>query len=71
MAGAPGLRVNVCGLRGGRPAPVPIVIGFSDGQNVEVRSGNLHQGDRAIIAQVRVKAEAIKATPVDSARVVG
>jgi hypothetical protein len=40
-------------LSAGRPVPVPIVIGYSDGQNVEVRSGNLHAGDQVIIAAVR------------------
>jgi HlyD family secretion protein len=53
VAGAPGSRVTVWTLHAGRPAPVPIVIGYSDGQNVEVRSGNLHAGDQVIIAQVR------------------
>jgi HlyD family secretion protein len=53
VAGAPGSRVTVWTLRSGRPAPVPIVIGYSDGQNVEVRSGNLQAGDQVIIAAVR------------------
>jgi HlyD family secretion protein len=53
VAGAPGSQVTVWTLRGGRPAAVRIVIGFSDGQNVEVRGGALHEGDRVIIAQVR------------------
>lgn len=53
VAGAPGSRVTVWVLRAGRPVAVPIVIGYSDGQNVEIRSGNLHQGDQIIIAQVR------------------
>ena len=53
VAGAPGSQVTVWTLNAGRPVPVPIVIGYSDGQNVEVRSGNLHAGDRVVIAQVR------------------
>jgi HlyD family secretion protein len=53
VAGAPGSQVTVWVLRAGRPVPVPIVIGFSDGQNVEFRSGNLKAGDRVIVAQVR------------------
>jgi HlyD family secretion protein len=53
VAGAPGSQVTVWTLAAGRPVPVRIVIGYSDGQNVEVRSGNLHAGDRVIIAQVR------------------
>jgi HlyD family secretion protein len=53
VAGAPGSHVTVWVLRGGRQVPVAIVIGYSDGQNVEVRSGDLHEGDRVIIAAVR------------------
>src|SRR5262249_58740595 len=56
VAGAPGSQVTVWTLHAGRPVPVPIVIGYSDGQNVEVRSGNLQAGDRVIIAQVRGQA---------------
>jgi HlyD family secretion protein len=51
VAGAPGSRVTVWVLRSGRPAPVRIVIGVSDGQNIEVASGGLHEGDQVVIAE--------------------
>lgn len=53
VAGAPGSTVTVWVLRSGQPSPVRIVIGVSDSRNVEVRSGDLHEGDRVIIAAVR------------------
>ncbi|HEV2440124.1 MAG TPA: efflux RND transporter periplasmic adaptor subunit [bacterium] len=53
VAGAPGSRVTVYVLRNGQPAPVRVVIGVSDGQNVEITSGSLKQGDPVIIAAVR------------------
>jgi HlyD family secretion protein len=52
VAGAPGSRVTVYVLRNGQPAPVRVVIGVSDNQNVEITSGGLHEGDRVIIAAV-------------------
>ena len=53
VAGALGSQVTVWALREGQPRPVPIVIGLSDGVNIEVASGDLHAGDRVIIAQAR------------------
>ncbi len=53
VAGAPGSRVSVWVLRDGRPAAVPVVIGLSDNRNVQIVSGDLHEGDRVIIAQAR------------------
>ncbi|HXX38170.1 MAG TPA: efflux RND transporter periplasmic adaptor subunit [bacterium] len=53
VAGAPGSTVTVWVLRSGRPAPVRIVIGMSDGQNIEVSSGRLQQGDPVIVAERR------------------
>jgi HlyD family secretion protein len=53
VAGAPGSQVTVWVLRTGRPSAVRAVIGLSDGQNVEITSGNLQDGDRVIVAQVR------------------
>jgi HlyD family secretion protein len=53
VAGAPGSQVTVWVLRNGRPSPVRAVIGLSDGQNVEITSGNLRAGDPVIVAQVR------------------
>ncbi len=51
VAGAPGSRVTVWTLREGRPVPVQVVIGLSDGKNIEITSGSLHEGDQLIIAQ--------------------
>ena len=53
VAGAPGSRVTVWVLANGRPSPVRVVIGLSDGQNVEITGGALKEGDRVIISQVR------------------
>ena len=55
IAGAPGSRVIVYALRQRKPAPVEIVIGMSDGQNFEIRSGDLHEGDRVIIGQLQAR----------------
>jgi HlyD family secretion protein len=52
-AGAPGSRVTVWALRNNRPVAVSVIIGLSDGRNVEITNGNLKQGDRVIIAQPR------------------
>lgn len=53
VAGAPGSRVTVWVLANGRPSPVRVVIGLSDGQNVEITGGTLKEGDRVIVSQVR------------------
>ncbi len=53
VAGAPGSRVTLWVLRGGRPVSVAVMIGLSDGRNVEITQGNLSEGDRVIIAQAR------------------
>jgi HlyD family secretion protein len=53
VAGAPGSQVTVWVLRSGRPSPVRVVIGLSDGQNVEITGGPLQEADRVIIAQAR------------------
>ena len=53
VAGAPGSQVTVWVLRNRRPSPVRVVIGLSDGQNVEITGGPLQEGDRVIIAQAR------------------
>jgi len=55
VASAPGSQVTVWTLREGRPAPARIVIGLSDSQNVEITSGDLHEGDPVIVAQARGK----------------
>ncbi len=53
VAGAPGSTVTVYELRAGRPVSVRVVIGLSDNQNIEIASGDLHEGDPVIIAQRR------------------
>ncbi len=53
VAGAPGSQVTVWVLRNGQPSAVSVVIGISDNQNVEITGGDLHEGDRVIVAQVR------------------
>ena len=51
VAGAPGSHITLWTLRNGKPRPVPVVIGLSDGVNLEIASGNLHAGDPVIIEQ--------------------
>ena len=55
VAGAPGSHVIVWVLRGrgGKPQPVPIVIGMSDGRNFEIQSGDVREGDRLITGQLQ------------------
>jgi HlyD family secretion protein len=52
LAGAPGSRVTVWVLRE-TPVPVTVVIGVSDGRNVEIVSGDIGEGDQVIVAQRR------------------
>jgi HlyD family secretion protein len=53
VAGAPGSAVTVWTLQSGHPVARRVVIGLSDGKNVEITSGDLHPGDQVIIAQYR------------------
>jgi HlyD family secretion protein len=53
VAGAPGSTVTVWTLRDTRPTPLRVVIGLSDGANMEITSGALQAGDPLIIAQRR------------------
>ncbi|HTP60180.1 MAG TPA: hypothetical protein VMM82_14750, partial [Spirochaetia bacterium] len=53
VAGAPGSQVTVWTLQDGRPAPKRIVIGLSDGKNVEIAGGDLRPGDQVVVAQYR------------------
>ncbi len=54
VAGAPGSQVTVWVLQNGRPAPRRVVIGLSDGKNVEITGGGLQPGvDSVVIAQRR------------------
>ena len=50
--GAPGSTVTLWILRRNKAVPESVVIGFSDNQNVEIRSGNVHAGDQVIEARV-------------------
>ncbi len=53
VAGAPGSQVTVWVLQDGHPAPRRVVIGLSDGKNVQIASGEVQPGDPVIIAQRR------------------
>ncbi len=53
VAGAPGSQVTVWVLQNGRPSPRQVIIGLSDGKNIEIRSGNIKEGDPVIVAQRR------------------
>jgi HlyD family secretion protein len=53
VAGAPGSRVSIWILREGRPSMARVVIGISDGSNVEITGGEVKAGDLVIVAQRR------------------
>jgi HlyD family secretion protein len=53
VAGAPGSRVTLWVLQNGRPSPVQVVIGLSDGKNIEITGGTLAEGDPVIVSQRR------------------
>jgi len=53
VAGAPGSPVALWLLRSGRPTPLQVVIGLSDGKNIEITGGGLAEGDLVIVAQYR------------------
>ncbi|MDA8425582.1 MAG: efflux RND transporter periplasmic adaptor subunit [Treponema sp.] len=53
VAGAPGSQVTLWVLRADHPMPVQVVIGLSDGKNIEITSGNLIEGEQVIVAQYR------------------
>ncbi|MDE2573102.1 MAG: efflux RND transporter periplasmic adaptor subunit [bacterium] len=52
-AGAPGSKVTLSVLRESKPVQVPVLIGLSDGTNVEITSGDLHEGDAVIVAALQ------------------
>ena len=58
VAGAPGSKVTVWKLIDGKPAPLQVVIGLSDGKNLEITSDGLNEGDLVIVAQRRGSAKA-------------
>jgi len=53
VAGAPGSKVTIWKLVAGKPAPQQVVIGLSDGKNLEITSDGVMEGDRIIVAQRR------------------
>jgi HlyD family secretion protein len=53
VAGAPGSQVTVWVLQNGRPTPVQVVIGLTDGKNIEISNDGLRAGDLVVIAQRR------------------
>jgi hypothetical protein len=38
-------------LRNGTPVAVPVTTGLDDDTNAEILSGDLHEGDRVIVAE--------------------
>jgi len=51
VAGAPGSQVTIWVLENGSPVPRRVIIGLSDGKNVEITKGDLHPGDPVVISQ--------------------
>jgi HlyD family secretion protein len=56
VAGAPGSHVTVWTLQKRKPVAVPVVIGYSDGSNVEITGGDLKAGDAVITSEIRSSA---------------
>ncbi|MBV8338439.1 MAG: hypothetical protein JO343_00655, partial [Candidatus Eremiobacteraeota bacterium] len=52
VGGAPGSSLTLWVLRRNKPVAEDVTIGFSDNQNVEIRSGNIRSGDQIIEARV-------------------
>ena len=53
VAGAPGSKVTIWKLVGGKPVSLQVVIGLSDGKNLEITSKEVAEGDLIIVAQRR------------------
>jgi HlyD family secretion protein len=53
VAGAPGSKVTIWKLVDGKPAAQQVVIGLSDGRNMEIASDGVKEGDLVIVAQRR------------------
>ena len=53
VAGAAGSKVTVWKLVDGKPVALQVVIGLSDGRNLEITSGGIAEGDLIIVAQRR------------------
>jgi HlyD family secretion protein len=63
VAGAPGSKVTIWKLVEGKPAPLQVVIGLSDGKNLEITSDEVHEGDQIIVAQRRGSGNAPRQSP--------
>ncbi len=50
--GAPGSTATIWVLKKNKPEPVNVTIGYSDNQNIEIRSGAIHEGDKVVEARV-------------------
>jgi HlyD family secretion protein len=48
----------------GRPAPVPVSLGLTDGVSTEVIGGGLKEGDRVIVASLTAKSSGAPAAPM-------
>jgi hypothetical protein len=59
VAGAPGSKVTIWKLVEGKPSPLTVVIGLSDGKNLEITSG-VSEGDPIIVAQRRGNGGAVR-----------
>jgi HlyD family secretion protein len=53
VAGAAGSKVAIWKLVAGKPTPLQVVIGLSDGKNLEITSSGVIEGDQIIVAQRR------------------
>jgi HlyD family secretion protein len=53
IAGAPGSHVTIWRLEQGKPVATPVVIGYSDGNMVEITQGALKVGDTVITGEIR------------------
>jgi HlyD family secretion protein len=53
VAGAPGSKVTILRLVDGKPAPLHVVLGISDGKNIQITSDGVQDQDQVIVAQGR------------------
>jgi HlyD family secretion protein len=53
VSGAPGSKVTIWKLVDGKPVAQQVVIGLSDGKNLEITSDGVKEGDLVIVAQRR------------------
>jgi hypothetical protein len=56
VSGAPGSHVTLWVLERNKPVAAPVVIGYSDGSNVEIQSGAIKAGDTVITSEIRSSA---------------